>query len=105
MLLHQSKDSAQLGRRESDVERDPRRIEPQLRRPVVAIDVDVGRLRPVVAVEVEAIRTAPQNRRHPGSPIEDTQRGSPSTVPRPRMGGSTGVWCYPTDAQRRAVTS
>src|SRR5262249_52900543 len=54
-------DAAQLDRRESQVTRQHHRGQPELRRVVVAIDMDMRSLVHVVADEVEAIRTDPKN--------------------------------------------
>ena len=64
-------DPAQLNRRESKVTRQCDRGQPELRRIIITVDVDVRRLVQVVADEVDAIRTAPKNRGHPSIRARD----------------------------------
>jgi hypothetical protein len=57
-------DSRKFHGREAQILRKRNGVEPELRRLVVAVNVDVRWLIRLVAVEVEAIGTATVNRRH-----------------------------------------
>ena len=50
--------------REPEVPREPDRLQPELGREIVPIDMDMRRLMQFVAVEVKAVRTGPQDSRH-----------------------------------------
>src|SRR3989442_14016828 len=54
----------QLLRREPEVPCEPDRLQPELGREIVTIDMDVRRLTLLVAVEVKAVRTGSQDSRH-----------------------------------------
>ena len=65
MLDDESLHSAQLDRRESKVTRQRHRGQPELRRVIIAVYVDVRWLMQVVADEVETIGATAENRGHP----------------------------------------
>ena len=71
MLNDEPLNAAQLNRRESKVTRQRYRGQPELRRIIITIDVDVRRLVHVVADEVDAIRTAAKNGGHPSIRRDD----------------------------------
>src|SRR5262249_37836799 len=63
MLNHQLLDPPQLLGRETKVPRESDRLQPELCRQVVPINMDMRRLMGFVAIEVEAIRPAAQDSR------------------------------------------
>ena len=64
MLNDEPLDSAQLDRRESQVTRQRHGGQPELRRVVITVYVDVRRLVDVMADEVDAVRPDSKNCRH-----------------------------------------
>ena len=64
MLLHQADDGIQLHAAESTGTLQGNRVQPDLRHPVLAPDVDVRRLTPIQGHEEEAIGTYSEDRGH-----------------------------------------
>ena len=75
VLAHQPL-PAQFHRGESQVPRQGDRLEPELRRAIVSINVYMVRLVVLVTVEVEAIRSGPKGGGHPSA--QDARRGGAS---------------------------
>src|SRR5207302_8250744 len=86
MLNHQFLKPPQLFGREAEVPRQADRLQPELGRPLVSIDMDMRRLIGFMAVEVEAVRPASQDGRHgkPTRVIWNVPFSSPNRVSCPR---------------------
>jgi hypothetical protein len=54
----------QLFGREPEVPSEPDRLQPELGREIVPIDMDMRRFMQLVAAEVKAVRNGPQDSRH-----------------------------------------
>src|SRR5438034_6864010 len=64
IALHQLLDLPNLRRPEASARLKTDRAQPELRRPVIALDMNVRRLAPVAGIEEEAIGSRPQDCRH-----------------------------------------
>lgn len=64
VLEHQSLNPVQFVWRESEVPHERDWVQPELRREIVSIDVNMRRLVRLMTVEIQTIRAAAKNRRH-----------------------------------------
>jgi hypothetical protein len=69
MLNHQFLKPSQLLRREAEVPRQGNRLQPELGRQIVSIDMDMRRLIWFMAIEVQPVRAASQDGRHATSTV------------------------------------
>jgi len=64
MALYQLLDLSNLGRPEAPTDLKTNRVQPELGRTVIPLDMNVGRLAPIAGIEEEAIGPCPQYCRH-----------------------------------------